>query len=466
MKKTKIVCTLGPSSNNLSTIREMILSGMNVARLNMSHANHTNHKELINLVKQAREELNLPVGIMIDTKGPEIRVGLFEDGSIMLKEGKEFTLTTKKVLGNIKQVSVSYKNLPNLLDVSDKILLNDGLIELQVVKTSKDSVLCKVVHGGELSNNKSINLPDINLHMDYLSEQDKKDIKFGVMEDAEILALSFVNSAEDVLAVKEYIKSFSNKMPLIISKIESKLGVRNMNEIIEVSDGVMVARGDLGVEIDFEKIPYTQKTLIEKCNKKGKISITATQMLESMINSPRPTRAEITDIANAILDGSSAIMLSGETTVGKFPVLAVETMSKIAMETEAHLQHNFEHDCFCLSATQGIGLSATTLANSLNAKVIAVVTTSGKSAISVARYKPACPIVAISPNKYTMYKLSLLWNTFSVLDKQHSTINEMLSAAKQKVKKLGFANKGDTIVQTAGSPSTMGGTNLLTVSKI
>lgn len=466
MKKTKIVCTLGPSSNNLNTVKEMILSGMNVARLNMSHSNHTNHKELLNIVKTAREELNLPVGIMVDTKGPEIRVGLFEEGSVQLKEGKEFTLTTKRVLGNSKQVSVSYKNLPNLLDISDRVLLNDGLIELQVIKSNKDSVLCKVVHGGELSNNKSINLPDINLHMEYLSEQDKKDIKFAVLEGAEILALSFVNSSEDILEVKEYIRSFSEEMPLIISKIESKLGVQNMDEIIEASDGIMVARGDLGVEIPFEKLPYTQKKLIEKCTQMGKISITATQMLESMIENPRPTRAEISDVANAILDGSSAIMLSAETSVGKYPILAVETMSKIAMETETYENSCENKNYNCLSHTQGIGLSATTLANSLNASAIAVVTTSGKSAMSVAQFKPNCPIIALTPNKQTMYKLSLVWNTFSTLDKKHSTINDMLTSAKTKVKKLGFVNKGDTIVQTAGSPSTMGGTNLLTITKI
>ena len=466
MKKTKIVCTLGPSSSNLDTVKNMILSGMNTARFNMSHQDHKTHKQLIDLVKQAREELNLPIGILVDTKGPEIRVGQFEDGYINLKEGKEFTLTTKRILGNQKQVGVSYKNLPNLLDVSDRILLNDGLIELQVVKCIKDGVVCKVIHGGELSNNKSINLPDVNLAMEYLSEQDKKDIKFAVLEGADILALSFVNQASDVLAVKEYISSFSNEMPLIISKIESKLGVKNMDEIIEVSDGIMVARGDLGVEVPFEKLPYTQKTLINKCNLKGKISITATQMLESMINSPRPTRAEISDVANAIFDGSSAIMLSAETAVGKFPVETVETMSKIALETEDNINYALTKNCICDNMSQGIGLSATTLANSLNAKAIAVVTTSGKSALSVAKYKPTCPIVALTPNKNTLYKLSIVWNTFSVLDKKHSTINEMLNSAKQKVKKLGFVIKDDTIVQTAGSPSTISGTNLLTVSKI
>lgn len=466
MKKTKIVCTLGPSSSDLETIKNMILGGMNVARFNMSHGDHKSHRVLINLVKQAREELNLPIGILIDTKGPEIRIGQFEEGSINLKEGKEFILTTKKCLGNNKQVYVNYRDLPNLLDTSDRVLLNDGLIELQVTKSGKDSTLCKVVHGGVLSNNKSINLPDINLHMPYLNEQDKKDIKFAITEGADMLALSFVNCAEDVKAVKEYILGISDKMPLIISKIESKLGVKNMSEIIDASDGIMVARGDLGVEIDFEKLPYTQKTMIEKCNEKGKISITATQMLESMINSTRPTRAEISDVANAILDGSSAIMLSGETTVGKYPVETVETMSKIALETESHFNPNVNYNSLCETATQGIGLSASTLAHSLNATAIAVVTTSGKSALSVARYKPCCPIVAITPQKDTMYKLSIVWNTFSCLDKKHSTINDLIVSSKQKLKKLGFAGRGDTIVQTAGSPSTINGTNLLTVSKL
>ncbi len=466
MKKTKVVCTIGPSSNNISCIKDMILKGMNVARFNMSHGTHDSHRQNINLVKKAREELNQPIGLMIDTKGPEIRIGEFQDGSTILKEGKDFTLTTKKCLGTNNKVYVNYKNFVSLLDVSDRILLNDGLIELAVKKINPDNVLCRVVHGGELSNNKSINLPDVNLNMDYLSEQDKKDIKFGVQEDAEILALSFVNCAQDVICVKEYIKTFSDKMPLIISKIESKRGVLNMDEIIEESDGIMVARGDLGVEINYEELPFIQKTLISKCSEKGKISITATQMLESMINSPRPTRAEISDIANAVQEGTSAIMLSGETTVGAYPVEAVEVMSKIAMESEYHLKSTLVQNDYSLNPTEAIGYSATALANSLNAGLIAVVTTSGNSAKQISRFKPECPILALTPNKYVMYKLSLLHNTYSVLDKKHDSVANMLNSAKQKAKKYGFAQKGDTIVQTAGVPNMTDGTNLLTISKI
>ena len=465
MKKTKIVCTLGPSSSKVSTIKKMIAMGMNVARFNMSHGNEISHKQLIDAVKQAREELNQPVGIMLDTKGPEIRIGVFENSSVNLKDKDKFILKTHECIGNSTGVYVNYARLPEIVKKDSRILLSDGLIELKVISTTNADVLCEVVHGGVLSNNKSINLPDIDLRMEYLSDKDKKDIKFGIKQDVDILALSFVNCAQDVLDVKNYIASFSKKMPLIISKIESKLGVKNMDEIIKESDGIMVARGDLGVEINFESLPLIQKTLIEKCNKLGKISITATQMLESMIENPRPTRAEVSDISNAVLDGSSAIMLSGETSVGKFPVETVSVMSKVAQETENHLQENsYEIKTSCSS--EGIGLASYSLACSLNAKCITVVTTTGNSALQVSRFKPQAPILALSPNKKTVNKLSIVWGTYPVLDKKYGTINELLLSSKKKAVKLGYANVGDLIVSIAGAPSTIDGTNLLTVTKI
>lgn len=465
MKKTKIVCTLGPASSKVSVIKKMISMGMNVARFNMSHGNEASHKTLIDAVKQAREELNQPIGIMLDTKGPEIRVGVFENGSVNLKPQSKFILKTHDCVGNATGVYVNYAHLPEIVNKGSRILLSDGLIELKVISTTSTDVLCEVVHGGVLSNNKSINLPDIDLRMEYLSDKDKKDIKFGLKQDVDILALSFVNCAQDVLDVKNYIASISKKMPLIISKIESKLGVKNMDEIIKESDGIMVARGDLGVEINFESLPLIQKELIEKCNKLGKISITATQMLESMISAPRPTRAEVSDISNAVLDGSSAIMLSGETSVGKYPVETVSVMSKVAQETEKHLQQKAV-EIKTSSSSEGIGLASYALASSLNAKCITVVTTTGKSALQVARFKPHAPILALSPNKSTINKLSIVWGTYPILDKRYGTINELLVSSKKKAVKHGYAKQGDTIVSIAGAPSTIDGTNLLTVTKI
>ena len=331
MRRTKIICTLGPASSDPSIIKEMILAGMNVARLNLSHGNHEQHLNYMNAVKVQREKLNMPVAIMIDLKGPEFRIREFADGSVELINGAIFTLTTGNVIGNSSIVSVTYKDLPNIVSSGDRILLNDGRIELEVVQVNKFDIVTKVVEGGVLSNNKSINLPNINVDMPFLTDVDKNDIRFAIENDAEFIALSFVRGAEDVAIVKKFIKDNGGKDKNIklISKIENEQGIKNINAIIEESDGIMVARGDLGVELDFKQIPVYQKAIIEKCLHAGKTVIVATEMLDSMIEDSRPTRAEITDVANAVLDGASATMLSGETAAGKNVVKCVETMRDI-----------------------------------------------------------------------------------------------------------------------------------------
>ena len=468
MNKTKIVCTMGPSCSDIDTIKSMINAGMNVARFNMSHGNHETHKKLIDLVKQAREELNKPVALMIDTKGPEIRIKQFENGKIILKNGQKFCLTTKDIVGNETSVSVTYQKLPKIVKKGTIILLNDGLIELEVSNVLENLVETIVLVGGELSNNKSINIPSVELQMDYLSETDKKDIAFGIQEGVDAFSISFVNSANDVNDVKNYLKSIGEDNPFIISKIESAKGVQNMNEIISASDGVMVARGDMGVEVAFEKLPYIQKQIIKKASELGKLSITATQMLESMVVNTRPTRAEISDIANAIYDGTSAIMLSGETSAGKHPVLTVETMRKIASQTEETI--NYEHSLETFSAlddiTAGIGYAACALASSLSAKAILVTTNYGTSAKSICRFRPKTGIIALSPNKKIYYRLAMFWGITPILNKKCSNTDELLQSAKNKALEYGLISSGDTIVQTSGLVENETGSNMLVVSQI
>ena len=465
MNKTKIVCTIGPASSNYKTIKEMVLAGMDVARFNMSHGSHESHHEAIQIVKQVREELGFPVSIMIDTKGPEVRIKQFENGSIVLKKNDKFTLTTKNILGNKTCVSITYAKLPSLLKKGDRMLLNDGFIELVVLSTTATDILTRVVCGGELSNNKSINIPGVDLNMAYLSENDKKDIVFAVMEEADILAISFVNNYNNVKDVRKYLKKIGNENMLICSKIESKQGVDNMDEIIDASDGVMVARGDLGVEINFERIPWVQKELIKRCNNKGKFSITATQMLESMIHANRPTRAEISDVANAILDGTSALMLSGETSSGENPVLTVKTMQKIANECEKTL--NVELPIFESSnISESIGYAAADLSMSLKSKAIICVSQTGLTAKCISRFRPQCIIIACTPRIKTYHQLAIYYGVMPVMDKEYSDIDKMLKSARYQAEVEGLVKKGDLVVQTSGSCCEQFGTNTLHVTKI
>ena len=468
MRRTKIVCTLGPASASKNVIKQMILAGMNVARFNMSHGNHESHHQLISLLKEAREELNKPVAIMIDTRGPEIRIKQFKKGKVFLNDGQDFAITTENVEGDASIVSVTYKKLPEIVKKGTKILLNDGLIELVVQKKTDKVIYTKVAVGGELSNNKSINIPSVELNMDYLSDVDKADIAFGVAENVDVYSISFVNHAKDVLAVRKYLKTLGEESAFIISKIESEKGVENLDEIIEASDGVMVARGDMGVEIPFEKLPHIQKEIIAKAKECGKYSITATQMLESMIENVRPTRAEISDVANAIYDGTSAIMLSGETSAGEHPVLSVQTMQKIAEETEHEIdyKHSLTNYVPLNNVTCGIGYAACSLANSLNASAILVTTTSGFSAQSISRFRPACDIIALTPNIEVYFKLGMFWGVTALLDKTYYDTDELLKSAKERAKQAKCVKSGDVVIQTAGIMTCVSGSNMLVVSEI
>lgn len=465
MNKTKIVCSIGPSSANLKTLESMIDCGMSVARFNMSHGTHESHKKMIDLVKQARNNKNKSVSIMIDTKGPEIRVKQFEKERVMLKSGDVFTLTTENVLGNENRVSVTYEKLPKILYKNAKILLNDGNIELKVEKIKGKDVLCEVVHGGELSNNKSINLPKIKTEMPYLSEQDKSDLLFAKEMKANFLAISFVGSSEDVLAVKNYLKEIDYKDVKIISKIESQEGVDNFDSILNVSDGIMVARGDLGVEIEFEKIPILQKRFISQCNKHGKIVITATQMLESMINSARPTRAEISDVANAVFDGTTAIMLSGETASGKFPVESVATMKKIALEAENYAK-NEEFMFKTNNISKGLGYAVCALAQTKGVKAIVAVTKSGKTIENISRFRPQIPIIACTPSEDVFHSLGILYAVYPILDKNYESMEKVNESSLKKALETDLISKNDKIVLVSGSKAGKSGTNSMIIKKI
>lgn len=465
MNKTKIVCSIGPASCDINILEKMIQAGMDVARFNMSHGTHQSHKTMIDAVKQARANLNRPIGIMIDTKGPEIRIKQFENDKIQLKDGDKFILTTKEIVGTRDIVSITYKNLPKILKKGAKILLNDGNVELCAEKIKPNEIICKVVHGGELSNNKSINLPGIKTDMPYLSEQDKQDITFAKEMRADFLAISFVNSPEDVLSVKKYLSEINFKNIQIISKIESEEGVANYDKILKVSDGIMVARGDLGVEIDFVKIPILQKQFIKKCNHEGKIVITATQMLESMITNSRPTRAEISDVANAIFDGTTATMLSGETASGKFPVESIETMKRISLEAE-----NFTA---CSNAqitthntSKSIGYAAFATSQTKDVKAIVVVTISGKTAQNISKFRPKVPIIACTPNANTYHKMSMLYGVVPILDKSYKNIDEINNSALEKALSTNLVRCGDKVVLVSGQVAGKSGNNIMVIKKL
>ena len=465
MSKTKIVCSIGPACDSEEVLEKLAKNGMNVARFNMSHGSHESHKSMIEKVKKVRERLGLPIGIMIDTKGPEIRIKDFENGKIFLNAGDEFTLTTQNVLGNQKMVSVSYSKLPSILKVGSRILLNDGTIELEVKKLTKNDVHCKVKTSGELSNRKSINLPGIKTDMPYLSEQDKSDILFAKEMDADFLSISFVSYIEDVKDVREYLKEIHFSKVQVISKIESEDGVKNFDKILSISDGIMIARGDLGVEIDFVKLPILQKKFIKKCNEHGKISITATQMLESMIYNKRPTRAEISDVANAIYDGTTAIMLSGETASGKYPAESVDTMRKIAEEVEKELRYHAP-EFKTHNTTSSIGYAVCSLADTENVKLINVATKTGDTARFVSRFRPQVPIVACTPDKKSYYGMSILYGVLPILEKEYRNMDDVLKNGMERVKQTKLVKEGDKIVQTGGMKAGKSGSNLLMVKKV
>ena len=470
MKRTKIVCTLGPASDSKPVLRKMVENGMNVARLNFSHGSHEEHKAKMDLVKEVSKELGQTVALLLDTKGPEGRIRQFESGQVLLKEGDPFTLTTKEINGNQEMVSVTYPNLPRELSPGKMILIDDGLIQLRVLEVTDTEVRCVVENGGVLSNNKSINCPDVNISLPAITQKDREDIEFGIREGIDFIAASFVRKADDVIEIRRVLEENRGNQIQIISKIENREGVNNIEEIIEVSDGIMVARGDLGVEIPPEEVPLVQKLIINKCNQAGKPVITATQMLDSMIRNPRPTRAEVADVANAIFDGTDAIMLSGETAAGKYPVEAVLTMNRIAQTTEDSLDYKERLGNFItkeISITNAISHATCTTAQELGAAAIFTATSSGHTARMVSKYRPSSPIIAFTPNEKVVNQLQLVWGVYPVLVKEFTNTDEIFEHSVEKALDRKLVNLGDLVVITAGIPVGIAGTtNLIKVQTI
>lgn len=473
MKKTKIICTLGPATDNPQILEKMILSGMNVTRFNFSHGAYEDHEKRLKEVIAVREKLNAPIATLLDTKGPEVRLGDFENpDGVTINEGDKFVLTTKECLGTEKKSFVNYEGLPRDVKSGTVILINDGLISMKVDCVKGSDIHCTVIDGGLLTNHKGVNVPGVDLNMPYLSERDMNDLKFGATHDFDFIAASFIRSATDVTILRNFVDAIGWKDVKIISKIENVQGVNNIDSIIAASDGIMVARGDMGVEIDFQRIPAIQKMIIRKVYDAGKIVVTATQMLESMINNPRPTRAEITDVANAIYDGTSAIMLSGESAVGKHPVEAVQTMTSIALTTEGDIDYKREFDNFYPESggkdiTSAISHATVTTAHDLNASAIITVTKSGTTARMISKFRPQTDIVGATINQKVWRQLSLSWGVKPVLCQLKDNTDELFDHAVDVTVKAGAAKKGDTVVITAGIPLGMSGTtNMLKVHKI
>ncbi|GHU99966.1 pyruvate kinase [Clostridia bacterium] len=470
MRKTKIICTLGPATDDPKTLRELIRAGMNVARLNFSHGTHGDHLKRITAIKRAREELKVPLAILLDTKGPEIRIKTFRDGPVFLNEGDTFTLTTREVEGTKEAISISHPTLPAYLKPGNAILINDGLIELRVETLTRSDVVCKVVYGGPLSDRKSMNIPEVEIEMPYLSEADKQDILFGIQNDVEYLACSFVRCEEDVHIVRDFIERSGGNNIDIIAKIENRQGVNNIDSIIQAADGIMVARGDMGVEIPYVELPPIQKQIIKKCYYAGKKVITATQMLESMINSPRPTRAEISDVANAVYDGTSATMLSGETAAGKYPVQTVRAMSAINVEAENNIHYKKRFtalDPLIANISDAVSHATCSAAHDLNAAAIIVVTRTGKTARMISRFRPGIPIVAAVTDLKAYHKLSINWGVTPVLADLQPDTDALFRHAADRALSTGLVKKGDIVVITAGVPvGVSGNTNILKIEVV
>ena len=469
MRKTKIVATIGPASSSEEVLEQMCLAGMNVARLNFSHGTHPQHKEKIELIKRVREKLNLPIAILLDTKGPEFRIQTFEKGSIELKEGDKFTFTVADIVGNEKAVSVSYKNLNKDLEAGDTILLNNGLMKFKVTDIEGDNINTVVEIGGVLSDRKSMSFPDKMLKQVYLSEQDKADILFGIENGVDFIACSFVSCKQDLVDVNEFIKANGGSDVEIIAKIENRFGVDNIEEICEECSGIMIGRGDMGVEIPFEQVPAIQKLIITKCRLLGKRVITATEMLESMITNARPTRAEISDVANAVYDGTSAIMLSGETAVGKHPVLVIKTMSRIAEETENHIHYNkrFKNYQFTIKNTlDAISHATCQMAIDIGAKAIVVCSRSGTTARMVSRFRSPTDILGITVNERVWRRLSLSWGVTPVLAEEYPNVDVLFYQAKNVAKDKFNLKKKDIFIITGGAANLSGSTNLIKIETV
>ena len=472
LKKTKIVCTIGPASRDADTMREMLEAGMNVARLNFSHGTHEEHRKTIETFRRVRDEQDRPAAILLDTKGPEIRLGDFENGSEILEEGDEFTLTSEECLGTKERVSTTYKALPSQVSLGTSILIDDGRVRLRVAGTTEDEVRCIVVNGGKVSNRKGVNIPNQSLDLEYISEADRQDILFGIEMDVDYVAASFVRSGADVKVLRSLLNENGGDRIKIISKIENTEGIENFKEILELSDGIMIARGDMGVEVDFEKLPGIQKKFIKECCKAGKTVITATQMLESMTHSPAPTRAEITDVANAVFDGTSAVMLSGESAAGDYPVETVKAMAKIVSQAEEDAeevnQYKFlEVETNDRDVSNAMGHAACTTAHDIKASAIVAITTSGYTAEMMAKYKPVEPIIAATPDSKTYHQQALTRGVYPVLTQRSSNWNDLMEKAIEGAERMKFVKKGDCIVLSAGMPLQVPGTtNLIRVKTI
>ena len=468
MKKTKIICTIGPTSGNKTIFRKMAKAGMDVVRLNFSHGTHEDHAQKIAMIKEVRDELRLPLPILLDTKGPEFRIKTFKDGKIQLNEGDVFTFTTEDVEGDQSKVSVSYTGICEDLEPNDKILLNNGLVVFRVTEVNAPNVYCVVEIGGEISNRKSMFFPDKELHLEFLSEQDKADLLFGIEQDVDFVALSFVSKAQDVLDAKNFLKENGGEHIDVIAKIENRAGVNNLLDIMNVSDGIMVARGDLGVEIPYVELPDIQKYIISQCRIHGKRVITATEMLESMIHNPRPTRAEISDVANAVYDGTSAVMLSGETAAGAYPVQSVDAMARIVAQAETHIEYIQNIDDFEIETTaEALSHSAATLAKDLRASAIVVCTRTGGTARKVSRFRPNINIIGITTDIHAYRQLALSWGVLPAITDEYTSIDILFYFAKQIALQSGLVKNGDTIVITGGTPNgKSGNSNLINVETL
>ena len=461
-RKTKIICTLGPAVDSDEMIRELMLGGMNVCRLNMSHGDHAEHQQRIDRVKRIREELNLPVALLLDTKGPEIRTGVFKDHKVTLTEGAKVTITSKDVEGTSEEFSISYKDLAKDVKVGSKILIDDGLIELEVTKINGKDIICTVRNGGDVSDRKSINVPGANLNLPSLTDKDRDDILFAVENEFDFIAASFVRKAKDVQEIRRVLDHAGEHGICIISKIENKEGITNFDEILKVSDGIMVARGDLGVEIPAAEVPPIQKTCIQVSHQMGKISITATQMLDSMIRNPRPTRAEVSDVANAIYDGTSAVMLSGETASGKYPLEALKMMVEIAEQTENSINYwkRFVNQNIPMLPSVGNAIShaSCTTAMDLDAKAIISLTHAGRTARLLSRFRPGCPIISTTVFPRVQRQLNLSWGVVPILVPEVTSTDELFEVGIECATKAGFLSDGDLVVMTGGTPVGMSGT--------
>ena len=458
MKKTKVVCTMGPNTNDRELLKKLIENGMDVARFNFSHGDHEEQKSRMDLLKELRQELNTNTAILLDTKGPEIRTGVLKGGKrIMLKAGEQFTLTTEEIEGDESKVSITYEGLVQDVDAGRVILIDDGLIELKVVGKSEKEIFCEVINGGELGERKGVNVPNVAVRLPAITEKDKDDIRFGVEQGIDFIAASFVRNAECVLEIKAYLKELGAPYVPIIAKVENAEGIKNIDEIIRAADGVMVARGDLGVEIPAEEVPYLQKMIIQKCNMNFKTVITATQMLDSMMRNPRPTRAEVTDVANAVYDGTDAVMLSGETAQGKSPLEALQMMVHIIQNTEQHLDYEgmLEKTGGHLKSgvSSAIGYSSVLAASNLNAKCIITPSVSGATARVVSNLRPRQVILGVTPNERTLRRMSIYWGVKPIKSQAFNTTDDICDGAIELAKVKQFVETGEIVVITAGIPS-------------